>query len=159
MTDVRRVVAGRIIRGFADGFISVLLAQYLTDLAFSPLQVGAIVTGTLLGSAALTLVFGFAARRTPAGQLLVAACVLMCVTGIGFAAFTSFWPLLVVAIIGTLNPSAGDVSAFLPTEQAFIADRVAGRARTRTYAIYNVGGSVAGAAGALVSALPDRVAG
>ena len=71
MNDVRRVVAGRIIRGFADGYISVLLAQYLTDLGFSPIQVGATVTGTLLGSAALTLAFGFGARRTTLGRLLV----------------------------------------------------------------------------------------
>ena len=34
--DVRRVVTGRAIRGFADGFVSVLLAQYLTGLGFSP---------------------------------------------------------------------------------------------------------------------------
>ncbi|MEO5837512.1 MAG: MFS transporter [Acidimicrobiales bacterium] len=158
MNDVRRVVAGRIVRGFADGFISVLLAQYLTDLEFSPTQVGAIVTGTLLGSAALTLAFGFGARRTTLGRLLVAACVLMALTGVGFAAITSFWPLLVVAVVGTLNPSAGDVSVFLPTEQAFIADRVSESGRTRSYAVYNVGGALAGALGALVSALPERIA-
>ena len=52
-------------RGFADGFVSVLLAQYLTGLGFSPVQVGAIVTGTLLGSAALTLGFGLTAHRVP----------------------------------------------------------------------------------------------
>ena len=45
--DVRRVVAGRAIRGFADGFVSVLLAQYLTNLGFTPTQVGAIVTATV----------------------------------------------------------------------------------------------------------------
>lgn len=158
MNDVRRIVAGRIVRGFADGFISVLLAQYLTDLGFSPTQVGAIVTGTLLGSAALTLAFGFGAKRTTLGRLLVASCVLMGLTGVGFAAITSFWPLLVVAVVGTLNPTAGDVSVFLPTEQAFIADRVADTARTRAYAVYNVGGALAGALGALLSAAPERIA-
>ena len=45
--DVTRIVWGRGIRGFADGFVSVLLAQYLTGLGFSPVQVGAVVTGTL----------------------------------------------------------------------------------------------------------------
>ena len=43
--DVRRVITGRAIRGFADGFVSVLLAQYLSGLGFSPVEVGAIVTG------------------------------------------------------------------------------------------------------------------
>ena len=85
MTDVQRVIVGRAIRGFADGFVSVLLARYLLDLGFSPFQVGAVVTGTLLGSAALTLAFGFRARRTTLGRLLVLACFLMAATGLGFA--------------------------------------------------------------------------
>ena len=46
----------------ADGFVSVLLAQYLSALGFSPIQIGAIVTGTLLGSAAMTLGFGLGAK-------------------------------------------------------------------------------------------------
>jgi hypothetical protein len=45
----------------------------------------------------------------------------MAASGIGFAAVVSFWPLLVIAVVGTLNPSAGDVSVFLPTEQAYVA--------------------------------------
>lgn len=151
-------MVGRVIRGFADGFVSVLLASYLTDLGFSPLGVGAIVTGTLLGSAGLTLAFGLNAYRTSLGRLLVWASLLMVATGLGFAATTAFWPLLLVAVVGTLNPSSGDVSVFLPTEQAFLADRVEGSARTRLYARYNLGAVFAGAFGALASGLPDRVA-
>ncbi len=157
MGDVRRIVAGRAVRGLADGFVSVLLAQYLVDRGFSPLQVGAIVTGTLLGSAALTLAFGLQAHRTTLDRLLVAACVLMALTGLGFALVTSFALLLVVAVVGTLNPSAGDVSVFLPTEQAFLADRVAAPDRTRMFARYNLGAVFAGAVGALLSAAPTRV--
>ena len=78
--DVGRILTGRAIRGFADGFVSVLLAQYLTALGFSPVQVGAIVTGTLLGSAALTLGFGLTAHRYELRTLLVAATVLMAAT-------------------------------------------------------------------------------
>jgi len=155
--DVRRILAGRAIRGFADGFVSVLLAQYLIDRGFSPVQVGAIVTGTLLGSAALTLAFGLGAHRGTLGGLLVAACLLMFATGLGFALVTAFWPLLVVAVVGTLNPSAGDVSVFLPTEQAFIADRVDADGRTHLYARYNLGGVLAGALGALASGAPERI--
>ncbi|MBS1848509.1 MAG: MFS transporter [Actinobacteria bacterium] len=158
MNDVRRIQLGRALRGFADGFVSVLLARYLLRLGYTPFEVGAIVTGTLLGSAALTLAFGLRAHRTTLGRLLVAACILMAATGIGFASVTAFWPLLCVAIVGTLNPSAGDVSVFLPTEQAFIAERVTKEHRTRTYAIYNLGAVFAGAVGALATGLPDRIA-
>jgi len=103
---VSRIVAGRAIRGFADGFVSVLLAQYLTGLGFSPARIGAIVTGTLIGSAVLTLGFGLTAHRSTLRGLLVGACLLMAATGIGFATVVWFWPLLVVAVVGTLNPSA-----------------------------------------------------
>src|SRR5262249_31700685 len=41
---------------------------------------------------------------------------LMFATGIGFASAASFAVLLLVAFVGTLNPSAGDVSPFLPPQ-------------------------------------------
>ena len=157
MTDVRRVMAGRAIRGAADGFVSVLLAQYLTDLGLSPFEVGAVITATLLGSAALTLAVGLLGSHRELSRLLMASCVLMMMTGVGFALSPAFWALVLVATIGTLNPSAGDVSVFLPLEQAFLADRVAPADRPRTYAIYNLGGVLAGALGALASGLPARV--
>jgi len=156
--DVRRIVTGRAVRGFADGFVSVLLAQYLTNLGFSPVQVGAIVTGTLLGSAVLTLGFGLRGHRVGLRSLLLVAALVMAGTGVGFAAFTWFWPLLVVAVVGTLNPSAGDVSVFLPTEQAYLAERVDQPRRPHVFARYNLAAILAAAVGALASALPAGVA-
>lgn len=156
--DVRRVVTGRTIRGFADGFVSVLLAQYLTEIGFSPVEVGAIVTGTLVGSAALTLGFGLTAHRFELRALLLAGTALMLATGIGFASIVWFWPLLLVAVVGTLNPSAGDVSVFLPTEQALVAARAEPARRPHLYARYNLGGIFAGALGALLSGVPEALA-
>jgi MFS family permease len=156
--DVRRVVTGRAIRGFADGFVSVLLAQYLTGLGFSPVEVGAIVTGTLLGSAVLTLGFGLTSHRFTLRALLLAATAMMAGTGLGFASVTAFWPLLLIAVIGTLNPSAGDVSVFLPTEQALVAGHVDAPRRPWVFAIYNLGAIFAGAVGALVSGVPEGLA-
>jgi MFS family permease len=156
--DVRRIVAGRTIRGFADGFVSVLLAQYLTGLGFSPVEVGAIVTGTLIGSAVLTLGFGFTTHRFPLRTLLLAATAMMVATGLGFAGVIWFWPLLLIAVVGTLNPSAGDVSVFLPTEQALVAGHVDAAQRPRLFAVYNLFAIFAGAIGALVSIAPEALA-
>ena len=153
-----RVIVARSLRGFADGFVSVFLAIYLIALGFSPLQVGAIVTGTLLGSAALTLVVGLVAHRRELRVLLLAACALMIATGLGFMAATTFWVLMAVAVLGTLNPSAGDVSVFLPTEQAFLAGHVDDLDRPQLYALYNLGGAFAAAFGALVSGVPEWIA-
>ena len=158
MTDARKLLLTRAIRGLADGLVSVALAAYLTDLGFGPFAVGAIVTGTLLGSAAVTLAVGLLGYRLSRKRILLGATALMTLTGLGFAGFTSFWPLMVVAVAGTLNPSSGDVSLFLPTEQAALAHTAAGPARTLSFAWYNVAGSLAGALGALLSGVPALLA-
>ncbi len=152
--SVWRLLATRAVRGFADGFVTVLLADYLSRLGFSGFQVGALVTSTLVGSAALTFLTGWFGHAWDRQRVLLAASALMLVTGVGFAALSSYWPLFLVAFAGTLNPSAGDVSVFLPIEQAALSDSVPARARTEVFAWYNLSGSFLGAAGALVSALP-----
>lgn len=156
--DARVLVTARSLRGFVDGFVSVLLASYLSSIGFSPFQIGGIITGTLLGSAALTLAVGLMGHRISLRRVLLGASLLMLATGIGFAGVTSFWPLLVVAIAGTLNPSAGDVSVFLPTEQALLPETVAAPDRTALFARYGLAASLAGALGALVSGVPAILA-
>src|SRR5688572_30125235 len=73
LTDARRVVVVRALRGFADGFVSVLLADHLLELGFSPLRVGIIITGTLVGSAVLTLIVGLTGHRIAFRTLLLAS--------------------------------------------------------------------------------------
>jgi len=154
MTDERKLLLTRGIRGLADGVVSVALATYLTHLGFGALAVGAIVTGTLLGSAAVTLAVGLLGYRLSRRRILLGASVLMVLTGVGFAGLTDFWPLMIVAVAGTLNPSAGDVSVFLPTEQAALAHTADGSARTMAFAWYNLVGTLAAAVGALLTGLP-----
>jgi MFS family permease len=139
MPDSGRVLLTRALRGFADGIVSVILAGYLLRLGFRAVEVGAIVTATMLGSAALTIAVGLFAHRLDSRRLLLAACLLMFGTGLGFAGIERFWPLLVVAVVGTLNPSNGDVSVFLPLEQATLAQSAPNPVRrTALFAWYNV---------------------
>ncbi len=156
--EARRILLARALRGFVDGLVSVLLAGYLTRLGFTPLEIGAIVTGTLLGSAALTIALGLAGHHLARRHVLLGAAGLMFATGVGFASITAFWPLLLVAVLGTLNPSAGDVSVFVPAEQAALAQTTAGPERTRLFAWYNVAANFLGALGALATALPPLLA-
>lgn len=158
MTDAGKLFITRGIRGLADGLVSIVLAGYLTGLGFSPFEVGAVVTGTLLGSAVVTLGVGLLGYRLSRRGVLLGAAALMLLTGLGFAGLTAFWPLMIVGVSGTLNPSSGDVSVFLPTEQAALAHTVSGPARTIVFAWYNLVGSLAGAVGALSSAVPGGVA-
>jgi MFS family permease len=156
--DAQLLVTTRVIRGFSDGVVAVVLASYLTSLGFSPLEVGALVTGTMLGSAALTLVVGLWGGGLSRRRVLLGACTLMFATGLGFAGVTAFWPLFVVAVVGTLNPSSGDVSVFLPVEQAVLSQSASSGDRTALFAWYNLAGSLSGAVGALASAIPAWLA-
>jgi len=143
------LLVSKALRGWADGAVSVLLVGYLTRLGLSTFEVGAIVTGTLFGSALLTIAVGLAASRLRVHRVLIGACALMIGTGLGFASLSSFWPLFIVAVVGTLNPSSGDVSVFLPMEQTLVAGAVEGGSRTALFARYNLVGTLAGGFGAL----------
>jgi MFS family permease len=156
--EVRLLLLARGLRAAADGFVSIVLPAYLLRLGLDALQVGILATATLLGSALLTLAVGLAARLDPRRTLL-AASVLMAATGLAFAALGGFWPLLLVAFVGTLNPSSGDVSLFLPLEQALLAKGVAERQRTALFARYSLVGSLCAAAGTLLAAAPELAAG
>ncbi len=148
----------RAVRGAADGFASLVLVAYLADLGFSPLEIGALVTATLLGSALLTLAVGLAGQRLRERAVLFGACALMLATGVGLASATAFWLLVVIAFTGTLNASEGDVSVFLPTEQALLADAIAGNDRVALFARYNLAGALAGGLGSLAAGAPDLLA-
>src|SRR5438874_5929393 len=116
------------------------------------LEVGFISTATLLGSALATLAIGRWGHRFSIRRLLLAAAILMTATGLAFAGLSSFWPLLIVAAVGTLNPSSGDASVFMPLDHTMLASAAD---RTAVFSRYTFLGSMAGALGALVSGLPE----
>ena len=148
------LIVTRALRAFGDGFVSLLLPYYLTLLGYSALQIGGLVTATLLGSGIMTLATGFIAHRVAADRLLRWAACLMIATGLSVLATTDFWPLLLIAVVGTLNPSAGDVSVFYPLEQTLLAHAVKAEHRTALFARYSLIGALVGALGALAAAVP-----
>jgi MFS family permease len=153
--EARRLIAGRGLRAFADGFIAILLPVYLLALGLGVWHVGVLSTATLLGSSAMTIAVGRWGHRFPHARLLLGAAALMTATGLAFAGLSEFAPLLLVAVVGTLNPGSGDVSVFLPIEHARIAQLTSGRGRTRAFALYSLSGALLAAVGSLAAALPD----
>jgi len=151
------IFAARALRGFADGFVAVLLPVYLLALGLGGVEVGAVATATLLGSALATLAVGAWGHRWRSKSLLLAAALVMAATGLGFASIHTFVPLLLVAFVGTLNPSSGDVSVFLPLEHAKLAAASDATARTELFAGYALTGALCAALGALASGLPERM--
>ena len=155
---MRLIVVTRGVRAFVDGIAFVVLPAHLTHLGFSATQVGAVVAASLLGSALLTLGAGFLSRRVTPRTLLLVTSWIMLSTGIALGSVTTFVPLLLISIITTLNPSAGDVSPFLPIEQAMLSNSVPAEQRTSLFAGYNLTGSLVGACGALCAGVPVFIA-
>jgi len=154
---VGRLILARALRGFADGFVAVILPAYLLALGFGQFEVGLLSSTTLAGSALTTIAVGAFGHRWPLPTLLRGAALLMAATGLAFSGLASFWPLLVFAFAGTLNPSSGDVSVFLPLEHARLAGAATGHARTTLFARYTLAGSLSAAAGALAAGIPPWV--
>lgn len=157
--EARLLLAGRSLRAFTDGFVAILLPAYLLALGMGKWEVGLISTATLLGSALMTLAVGQWGHRFAQCRLLLAAAWLMTATGVLFAGFSQFWPLLLVAFAGTMNPSSGDVSVFLPLEHARLAEAAQGDARTALFARYTFTGALCAAIGALATGIPDLLTG
>lgn len=157
--DARRVLGFRSARGVADGLAAVLLPAHLVALDFSAAQVGLVGTLSLVGSAAATLSVPFLARTWSRRRLLMAAAVLMAATGAGFGLAATLPALALVAFVGTANPTGGDVSVFVPVEQAVLSQTTADQHRTTLFARYALVGSLSLAAGSAASGLvPPRAA-
>ena len=153
--NARRILWTRGLRAFADGFGSLLLPYYLTLLGYHAFEIGLIITATLLGSGFLTLTAGLLAHRYRQHAMLAGAALLMTFTGVAFMTATGFWPLLLIAIFGTVNPSSGDASVFGPLEQSLLTRAVNASHRTALFARYSVIGSLVGAIGAQSAAVPE----
>ena len=79
----------------------------------------------------------------------------MVLTGIAFAVASGFGWLLLVAFVGTINPSAGNVSIFVPMENALLAGSAPANRRTRLFAAYGLTGAIAASIGSLAAGSPQ----
>lgn len=158
ITTATKIYLARALRDFGDGFVALLLPVYLAARGFGAFEIGAVATLALLGSALTTLAIGMIGARYAERTLLIAASALMAATGIAFAASSPAAFVFLIAFIGTINPSAGSVSIFVPLEHALIAHATPDKERTKTFARYSLIGALAAAAGAFAAATPEAIA-
>jgi MFS family permease len=152
------IYLARALRDFGDGFIAVLLPVYLTAIGLGAFEIGVVATLALAGSAVTTLTIGFLGVRADQRTLLIGASGLMTATGIAFASSSAVPVILLIALVGTINPSSGSVSIFVPLEHALLSRAVADAERTQMFARYSLIGALAAAVGAFAAATPDALA-
>jgi MFS family permease len=156
--DILCLYGARALRSFGDGFAIIILPVYLSAIGFSPQLIGIVASASLLGTAALTLIVGFIAPRFELRSLFLAGAGLIALTGLIFPATETLAPVLLVAFIGSINPSGGDLGMLVPLEHALLTKEMADRDRTGAFARYSLIGSLTGAVGSLAAALPEILA-
>jgi MFS family permease len=153
--DLLRLYLARGLRGFGDGFAIIILPAYMASLGYGPAAMGLVATASLLGTAALTLAVGLIAPRHDLRSLMLFGAALTAATGIAFPNVEHLAPIIAVAFIGTINPSAGDLGVLVPLEHAMLARGATNEQRTRVFARYSLVGALSAAAGSLASSVPD----
>ncbi len=140
----------RSLRLFGYGFLSVVLALYLSASGFSDVLMGMLFSLTLVGDAGISLLLTTTADHFGRKKTLIIGAVLMMFAGLVFILTSNPLLLTLAAIVGVISPSGNEIGPFLPVEQAMLSQLVAKERRTGVFAWYNLAGSLATAVGALI---------
>jgi MFS family permease len=149
--DIVLLFATRAVRLFAYGFLSVVLVLYLASIHLDEHRIGLLLSLTLLGDVVLSLYLTTRADHLGRRRTLIVGALLMIGAAIVFALTHNFTLLLIAATIGVISPSGNEVGPFLAIEQVALTQSAASHDRTSLFAWYNLAGSFATAAGALVA--------
>jgi MFS family permease len=155
--DGRRLFGARLLRLFAYGALSVVLALYLAARGLSDSQIGLLLSLTLLGDVVVSLLITMIADQVGRRRMLMVGASLLVGAGFVFAFSDHFLVLAMAAIIGTISPSGAEVGPFLAIEQAILPQTVPATHRTQIFAWYNLAGSIATALGALSGGVVAQV--
>jgi len=156
--DGRIILAARIIRTFGYGFLSVILSIYLALIGFNGVQVGLILSTSLINGILFNVIASFYADKLGRRNILIIYSFLMFSSGIIFFVTDNYVALIVAAFVGTINVTGSETSAFLSIEQAILPRTVKDiKKRNMLFAVYNLAGTLAMSAGVLLSGLPTVV--
>jgi MFS family permease len=148
--EIVAVFVAKAVRTFTYGYLGILLPLYLADLGLSAAGVGAFVTLTLAGSAALTWGVRVPAERLGARAALLGLAALSIAAGTLLLVAHAPWMVVVAAMLGNVAVGAGETGPFLSVEQVIIARAIPAARRTSVLSIYNLLGYGAAALGAAV---------
>lgn len=155
--EVATIFVAKAVRTFTYGYLGILLPLYLADLGLSAAGVGAFVTLTLAGSAALTWGVRVPAERLGARAALLGLALLSVAAGMLLLLAHAPWVVVLAAMLGNVAVGAGETGPFLSVEQVLIARAIPAARRTSVLSVYNLLGYGAAALGAaLAGALTPR---
>ncbi|KAK3673579.1 hypothetical protein LTR78_006483 [Recurvomyces mirabilis] len=116
--DVKLILAQRLVRVFAYGLVTLILAAYLAALKISETQIGIFFGLTLVGDLVMVMALTQIADAIGRKAILILGAVLMTMSGVVFATSGNYWVLLVAAVFGVISPSATEVGLFKSIEES-----------------------------------------
>jgi len=155
LSVVATVLASQALRGVAYGLVAVQLGAVLRDRGLDSTQVGLVLAAIVAGSALASLALGRWADRVGRARCYGLLYVALAAAGVVLASGWPLWLLALVALSGALSTEVVESGPFTTLEQVLLASTGAPQAKiTRGFGVYNAVATLAGAAGALLGALP-----
>jgi len=147
--DGKKILFARVLRTFAYGYLTVVLALYLDRLGLDPTRIGVVLTAAIAGSTLMTVFWSVVADRYGRRRTVATMAALMILGGLIFAVADSFWLLLLGAFTGTISATSSEVGVFQTVDQAILPQTAPNERRTWVFSIYNTSASFAQALGSL----------
>ena len=160
--DLRYLLGGRALRSLSQGYLAIVVPLFLVRAGYDTVRIGVLLTASAAGSALQTALVGFVADRWGRKPVLVTLGFMTCLSGVVFALTTSYIPLLVAAVAGSIGTgggagSGGAFGPYYPAEQALIAEHADDRDRTAVFSGLSLVGVLAASLGAALAAVPRVV--
>src|SRR5579872_1498048 len=130
---------------------SVAFALLLNARGLPALVIGVVLTLALLAGAGFSLATGALVRRFGQSATLLAAAAVMALAAAILGIADGLTLIIVASLLGTLSAGGQEVGPFAPIEQHIIVETSSHGSATRAFALYNLAGSFAAAAGALLA--------
>jgi predicted MFS family arabinose efflux permease len=152
------VLAAQALRGLGYGLAAVQLGAVLRGQGLDAPAVGLVLAAIVAGSATASLALGRWGDRLGRARAYGLLYLALTLGGVVLAAGGPAWLLALVALSGALSTEVVESGPFTTLEQVMLASAGARQPQlVRGFGIYNAVATLAGAAGALLGALPaDR---
>lgn len=160
--DAIILMTSRGVRAFAFSYLGVIFTIYLSQLGYSTVTIGFVVTTAYASAAVLTAIWGYLSDRYGRKNILILLAALTIVSNLIYI-FSSHLIFIIAAVI-IANVGAGGSGAggqgggpMSPVEQALLAEKCSPQNRNTVFSANAFVGSMMGALGALVSGLPQHL--
>jgi MFS family permease len=160
--DAIILMTSRGVRAFAFSYLGVIFTIYLSQLGYSTMTVGFVVTSAYAASAVLTALWGYLSDRYGRKNILILLAALTIVSNLIYI-FSSHLIFIIAAVI-IANVGAGGSGAggqgggpMSPVEQALLAEKCTPENRNKVFGANAFVGSICGSLGALLSGLPQHL--